>query len=514
MLFFLPPNLPPALPAVVQQVQRQKQEYPGIVIDFPKGGAAYDLLNDTVTFEGGVTATYDVTVISSESLVIDHKNKKGIASGGVELRDPEAYLKTERLEFDWLAKTGHAENVYVQAGNMRVRADSLDISPAEWRMARARATLSRKNKPNYQITAKTVRIYPGKYGIANKVSLDLFGLDLGQVPEMRFDLDPRIDGFNLPAFAERKGVGFGVSWNSSFLLNENMVVGATWGSFPSRLPNYGMNIIWMDADPDKTFRQLKPHDDLKEQTGDGWFDNIAMKSPRMEANSIGGSRLLYMAASRWNTSTVARPQILNDVSKAYELIVESAGTVGSVDLRANARVQSIRESSSTPFVNRLESQIAVLSPMWYLTGNFGMQLRADLYNTFSENTEFGWARGQASLLYSPTEGITLGLAYSDTHTFGTPDFEFDRRLYIKAVHARMDYVRGPYTFRYLMKLDPRTGTPFDTEYEIALVAEGFQPFVVFRQFPSDFRIGVRFRIDDFVGRLQRRRMERTVDRPF
>jgi hypothetical protein len=331
---------------------------------------------------------------------------------------------------------------------------------------------------------------------------------------MRFDLDPRIDGFNLPAFAERKGVGFGVSWNSSFLLSDSAVLGATWGSFPSRLPTYGLNVIWMDADPDTTFRQLKPQDDLKEQTGDGWFDNIAIRSPRMEANSIGGARLLYMAASKWNTSTVARPEILNDVTKAYDLVFESAGTHGGFGLRANVRAQSIRESSETPFVNRLASQLALLTPVWYMTGNFGLQFRADIFNTFSENTEFGWVRGQASLLYSPTKGITMGVAFSDSHTFGTPDFEFDRRLYDSALHARFDYVRGPYTFRYLAKLDPKSGDLFDTEYEIALVAEAFEPFIVFRQFPSDFRIGVRFRIDDFVGRLQRRRVQRTIERPF
>jgi hypothetical protein len=514
MLFFLPPTLPPALPlaAQEQQPQRQKMSFEGLDVEFM--GMTVDPETGTYTFTGFVTAKYDLTVVSAQELVVDAKNKKGVASGGVELRDPEAFLRTDRLDFDWGAKTGNASNVYVQAGNMRVRAETLEITPEEWRMDRAKATLSRKNNPDYEIIASKVRIYPGRYGIAQGVKLDLFGLTLGTVPEMRFDLDPRIEGFNLPAFAERKGVGFGVSWNSSFLLNDNAVLGGTWGSFPHRFPGYGLNVIWMDADPDKTFRQLKPQDDLKEQTGDGWFDNIAIKSPRMEANSIGGARLLYMAASKWNTSTVARPELLNDVSKAYELVAESAGTTAGFGMRANVRIQSIRHDAHSPFVNRFESMLAALSPVWYLTGNFGFQVRADLFNTFSENTEFGWVRGQASLLYSPMEGIMLGAAYSDSHTYGTPDFEFDRRLYDKAVHGRLDYNRGPYTFRYLLKLDPSTGRIFDTEYEIALVAEGFQPFVVYRQFPSDFRIGVRFRIDDFVGRLQRRRVERTIDRPF
>jgi hypothetical protein len=234
----------------------------------------------------------------------------------------------------------------------------------------------------------------------------------------------------------------------------------------------------------------------------------------MEANAIGGERLLYMAATRWNTSTSARPELLNDVTKAFEFVVESAGTVSGFALRANSRVQSIRRDTRSPFVDRLESQFAALTPMWYLSENLGVQVRADLFTTYSENTEFGWLRGQVGLLYSPIAGVTMGVAFSDSHEFGTPDFGFDRRLYDSAFHGRIDYARGPYTVRYLVKVDPKSGQFFDTEYELALVAEGFQPFVVYRQFPSDFRIGVRFRLDDFIGRLQRRRVERDFQRPF
>lgn len=515
MLFALPPSLPPAAPAMAQQQeQRQTQTFEGLEVEFPEGGASYDFAAGTVTFTGSVRARYDLTVLTAQRLVINTIDRTGVASGGVELRDPEALLRTDFLEFNWELKTGKATNVYVQAGNMRIRAETLEIEPGEWRMERATATLSRKRNPDYEIIADRVRIYPGRYGIANGVSLDLFGLRLGEVPEMRFDLDPRIEGFNLPAFAEKRGVGFGVSWNSSFLLSDQTVLTATWGSFPSRLPNYGAQIIWMDANPDETFRKLKPHDDLKEQTGDGWFDNIAIRSPRMEAAAIGDGRLLYMLGTRWNTSTSARPELLNDVTKAYELVAESAGTHGGFALRANSRVQSIRSSPDTPFFERLESQFAALTPMWYLGHNLGVQFRADLYNTMSEQGEFSWLRGQLSLLYSPMEGVTLGVAYSDSQEYGTPDFLFDRRLYDKAYHARLDYSRGPYTLRYLIKMNPETGIVFDTEYELALVAEGFEPFVVYRQFPSDFRIGVRFRIDDFVGRLQRRRVERELVRPF
>ncbi len=512
MLFFLAP-LPGLNPAMVQEQARQSQQYGGLQVTYERQ-VEIDTEAGTVVFQGAVRAQYDQTVVSSETLVLDYKNNVGTASGGVVLTDPEAYLSTDELVFNWKDKTGSAKNVYVQVGNMRIRGETLSITPQEWRIDRARATLSRKKNPQYEIRAKVVRIHPGEYGIAKRVSLDLFGLDIGTAPEMRFDLDPRIDGFNLPSIAEKKGVGLGVSWASGFLLNDNTVLGATWGSFPQRLPNYGVSVILMNADPDKTFRQLKPMDDLKEQTGDGWFDNVSVAGPLNETAAIGSPRLLYMVASKWNTSTVARPELLNDVSKAYEGVVESSGNLNGFNVRMVSRLQSIRESSTTPFVERFASHLTVQSPMLYLSQRIGLQARADVFGTVSENTSFSWARGQLGLLWSPTQGITLGVAYSDSKTFGSPDFGFDRRLYETAVHARLDYVRGPYTFRYLVKYDPRTSQIFDREWEVALVMEAFEPFAVFREFPSDYRVGVRFRIDDFRGRLQRRNQARTIDRPF
>lgn len=512
MLFFLAP--PIGLPlAMVQDQGRQTQEIGGLQVSYDRQ-VEIDTEKGTIVFQGSVRAQYDLTVVSSDTLTLDYKNNVGTASGGVTLTDPEAFLSTETLEFNWKEKTGFAKNIYVQVGNMRIRGELLTITPEMWRIDRARATLSRKANPQYEIKARVVRIQPGKYGIAKHVSLDLFGLGLGTAPEMRFDLDPRIDGFNLPSIAEKKGVGLGISWASGFLLNDNTVLGATWGSFPSRLPNYGVSVTLMNADPDKTFRQLKPMDDLKEQTGDGWFDNVSVAGPRNETAAISSPRLLYMVASKWNTSTIARPDPSDTVSKAYEVVVESSGRVEGFGVRMATRVQSIREASESPFVDRVVSHLTVQSPTLYLSHRVGLQARADVFGSLSSNETFSWTRGQVGLLWSPTDGVTLGVAYSDSRSYGTPDFGFDRRLYDRAVHARLDYVRGPYTFRYLVKYDPTTSQIFDREWEVALVMEAFEPFAVFRENPSDYRIGVRFRIDDFRGRLQRRNQSRTIDRPF
>ncbi|MCH8980057.1 MAG: LPS-assembly protein LptD, partial [Armatimonadetes bacterium] len=299
--FVLPPSVLAALaflsgPAAVQQ---QVQEFGDLQIKFTEP-AEFNVKEGTATFTGAVEAKYGLTVITSRSLVIDYVNGKGTAMGGVELRDPEGFLTTDRLEFDWQARTGRAENVFVQVGNVRLRADTLTIGPDLWLLEGATATLSRRKSPKYEIVAERVRIHPGRYAVAEHVGMRLFGSKLGWLPEVRFDLDPRIEGFNLPSFAEKKGVGFGVSWNSSFLLNDHVALGAVWNTFPQRAPVYGLELIYMTSDPDKTFRRVKPHSDLGEHFGDGWFDNVAVKSPLREAAAIGSPRVTYAVATEWS----------------------------------------------------------------------------------------------------------------------------------------------------------------------------------------------------------------------
>lgn len=513
--FALPPSILATIALLTGPVAppQQVQEIGDLQISYTEP-AVLNVEAGTFTFTGEVVARYDLTVIKSQRLVIDYRNGTGVAEGGVELTDPEAYLTTDRLEFDWNAKTGRAENVYVQVGNVRLKAEVLTIGPNVWVMERATGTLSRRKSPKYEIAAERVRIYPGRYALAEHVGMRLFGAKLGWLPQVRFDLDPRIEGFNLPAFAEKKGVGFGVSWNSSFLLNDSVALRAAWNTFPHRVPVYGLELMYMTSDPDKTFKRVRPHSDLGEQFGDGWFDNVRVRSPLSEFGSIGSPRTTYTIATAWGRSTFARPVITNDVAKMVEAVVETAGNVAGFGLRANLRLHRIRGAAKTPFVDRSVTQLAAITPAWKVANGLRFHLRGDALGTNGENTRFGWLRAQGALIWRPAESFTMGVAYSTSRMYGTPDFGFDRLFYNSALHARADYSAGPYTLRYLVRYDPATRAVFDTEYELALVAEGFEPFIIFRQSPSDFRLGVRFRIDDFVGRLQRRNVKRDIGRPF
>ncbi len=487
---------------------RKSQEIGGLEVKY-ENQVEIDTENGKVTFVGSVVAKFDQTEIRCERLALDYRSYEGVAEGGVEIIDPEAFLTTETLRFNWRLKTGEASNVYANIGNMRMWAGNLSIEPMEWTMTRASATLSRRKHPDYKINSPKVRIYPGKYGIAKNVTFDLLGAHLGTAKEMRFDLDPRIDGFNLPSVTNKKGVGLGVSWNSSFLLSDSLVLGGNWGSFPSRAPGYGLDLTLMSSDPDKTYRKLKPQDDLKEQMGDGWFDNIGVRGPSQESRAVGSPRTIYSIATKWNTSTFGRTVVSNNVSKEFEGVFESAGKKAGFSFRGTARAQRIRPESATPFVDRLAFRGTALAPLIALSPTVGIQVRGDLFTTSSKRGDYSWLRGQAALVWSPSEQASVGVAYSSTSVHGTPDLLFDEPLYKQALHGRIDLLSGPYTIRFLVKANPSTGEFFDREYEVALVAESFEPFISVRQLPNDYRIGVRFRMQSFVSRMQRRKATRS-----
>ena len=109
------------------------------------------------------------------------------------------------------------------------------------------------------------------------------------------------------------------------------------------------------------------------------------------------------------------------------------------------------------------------------------------------------------------DGFQFGAAYVLAEEFGVADFEFDRLNMIEGLHFRADYRKGPYSLRYLAKYDLRASDWFDREWEVAFAAGAFEPYIQRREFPGDFVIGVRLRINEFTSRIQQREVERLDD---
>ena len=98
---------------------------------------------------------------------------------------------------------------------------------------------------------------------------------------MRFDLDPRIQGFQIPSIAEKKGVGLGVSWSSSFFLNDDLIV--------SDYDFYDPNVVFKSV-------QLKSFSDTETQLDDLSIGYSGSFHPIVN-NSTGATYVTYLSAT-------------------------------------------------------------------------------------------------------------------------------------------------------------------------------------------------------------------------
>jgi hypothetical protein len=458
-------------------------------------------------FGGGVEATYGPTVVRCERLIIDSKGSKGRAIGQVVLTDPEGRLEARDLEFDWLAKTGSATGVLVQIGTVRIETESISVEPETWTLGRSTGFLARASRPPVAFQARSVTLRPGRHGVARQVYLLAYGARLGPVASVPFSLRKRVKGIGLPSVANRKGAGLGVSWDGQLPLGDHGSLSAFWNTFPKRPNAFGAELAYSPLDPESG-TLIVPGSELSERAGDGWFNNVAVRSPCQESSDLKASRASFSLGSVWNQGAIARRSAVQTVSKALDLSAEFGGFRLGWGGKGLFKFQSVRDSSQAPFLSRALAQFTLKPPDMTLGRGLRAVARCDVFGTFSERGQFGWARLETGVVFGPQGPWTLGAAWVVGRSSGAPDFSFDRLYSERAVHLRADWVSGPYTARYLAKYDFDRMLWYDREYEIAVVANVFEPYVLVRDFPSDTRFGIRFRLDGLGDKLKERNRSR------
>lgn len=513
---YLPPLALQTAPAVQQTAKRSQAVDETLRVTF--SDSEYDVETGEMVYRGGVTATYGVTKISAQVLRINMTEKTGHAEGGVSVDDPEASLHASTLDFNWEDKTGTATGVRLRADNVFITAQSAEVFPERWELKGATGSLARDEGAPIRFEAESVTIKPGRSGVARRVFLRVFGTKLGPIPRLSFTLRKRVKGLGIPSITNRKGKGLGIAWDSSFAIGDHGAASAFWEAFPRREPGFGLQYSFSPLSPDAT-TLITPQSDLDERYQDGWFDNVSVRTPDEEHDSYRSPRTTFSVGTSWNQGTTARPIDVESVSKAIEFVVESGGVwpparkdqptpKTSYGTLANLRLQRIRFDNNQPFINRLVGEGTLLSPKLQVAPNLFGQVRLDTFGTVSENGTFGWGRVETGLIYQPSKAFTFGLGFGVGSASGRPDFPFDGLIANRSLLARADYSAGPWTVRYLAKYDTSRDLWYDREYEIALVARQFEPYLVYRQFPSETRLGIRFRIDNLRDRLTRRAQDR------
>ncbi len=509
-------------PPAVQNQQEQEQEYRqqtelsgGLLITYDNWN--YDGDTGVVVFEGNVVAEHQSSKLVASRLELNEKTKTGTAIGGVTLTDPEGTITAGVIEFAWSdgvlndpenaeghMLTARAEQADIRLGNTRLYSDSIKVFTDRWELAGVKGTLSREQNPSYWLEAERAVIFPGDRGVAYRLHLRIKGTRIGPLPSFSFSLNQRQEGMSIPSVRNDKEKGLGVTWDYNRALTDHSTANISFSSFKSYRPSYGASYAYSPLTSDATSARIAPIGDMGERFGDNWFDNIRTQTWAEEDGYMRQRRLTYGVGSYWNIGTAVRPDGTDDASKMIELVYETGGPIQQFGTWLQGRLQRIRSTPDQDFRNRILMQGAIQAPAIPLTNTLDFRTRADIFGTLSEEGVFGFARMQAGVVWKPNTNVTMGAAYVFSGQSGKADFGFDRLHSAHAWHLRADWTSGPYTVRGLAKHDPNLGGWYDYEYEVALVAEAFEPFIVYRKVTSDFSFGIRFRIGDFVDRLRNR----------
>lgn len=509
MPIFPPLILPnPGLEHEALPVQRQstsidssfRVEYQTVRQDFETG---------QMVFEGAVRAFYGPTEVICESLVLDLRTETGEANGGVRILDPEGTIRAERVTFNWAegAKTGKAFSALIEVGGVSISASEVGVAPGVWTLRDASFTLEDLERSRTLVTAREVTIELGRRGVAKHVFFQVLGQRLGPIPSYTFNLDRRVSGLKPPTLALRGGGRVGAEWNSTVLLGDRLAFSGDASAFPGERPASNFYLVASGLAPGESSRPLRPRNDLDERFSDGYFNNIGIRTPEDERGTIRSPHLLYAVGTSANHGTRGRKAQGLNVSKNWELVGEAGGALAGFGWQGSARVQRIGGSVPGDWVNRGVVGATVLLPDREF-GGFSLLTRIDGQAMGGDGNTFGFGRVETGLVSNVRSGFRFGGALVLAGEFGTPDFEFDRLNVLSGVYLRADYAKGPYTFRYLAKYDLRAGEWFDREWEVALAAGSFEPYIQRREFPDEFRFGVRLRLTEFFGRLQDREVRR------
>lgn len=491
---------PQPTPLVVQQTMQVDQ-----VLKVSYTAVDVDPIAKTLHFTGDVVAVYGTTTLRCRSLRLDMEARRGVAEDGVSAVDGDSTLACRRLAFDWMNKTGEAEDATLTAGSLQLAASKVRVLEATYEVERASLSLDRSGQSGVKIEAESATIVPGKQGVARRAFVHIGGTKLGPFATYRFNLDERANRFSWPGLELEGGKKPKLSWRSTFEVGRDLYATGNWASLQGEYPYLGVFVGFSPAGLNDPAAPVVPTSDLREFASLGWFNQIGMRQPESVTGAFRQRRLTFGVGSSINESTEVRSPNEPDVSKPFDLVTELGGPVGPAGGRLTARYQRIQPRPKSGHVDRLYLSGTLVGPEFQLGHGLSLHSRMDGLHTVSEDHNFSWIRGEAGLLWQVTDSLRLGGAYVIGKNHGVPDFDFDRLIAPESWHLRFDLQSGPYGVSGLFKYDIDRRRWYDTEWEFSLYAGALQPYIQYRSWISQFKFGLRLRLDALDSILKRKR---------
>lgn len=461
-----------------------------------------------VTFEQGVRATFGSEILTADTLTLYPQDEKGDATGHVVVTDPAGLLSADNLSFSWKPgeKGGAGQNAHLDLAGVMINAETFQSipgnPPAEVFTNVVGTSCANEKTPLYTIHSPRVIFYPGKEGIIRHPTVYIYGHRIITLPTHTFTLDPRVKGIGLPGLAFGRGK-FGILWAPSKLIDDRTAFSMDIRSFRGEHFTADAYVSRSFLSADKATTLITPKSDLSERFTNSYFDSIRVLTPEVgEANNRSPRNDLSIGSS-WNHGSTNDPT--PDIySKLIEGVYELGGPVGKYGYQASLRAQDIRLNND-PYHPRIVSQGTLGAPSYRLANKVFATGRIDT-STFLGSTAFGWVRTEAGLYTTPTSWLTLSAGFAHGNEAGRALFPADRLLIRNEAIGRFDFNLGPRQFSLMFKRDYDRNEWY-REYMARQVVGCLEFFVVSRQFPRSYQLGVTLRIDQFLHILQSRKLD-------
>ncbi|MDR3690188.1 MAG: LptA/OstA family protein [Fimbriimonas sp.] len=500
------PLLPSAAMPPIQQTGvpiYSSQSVDGVTFTFRN--VLINAKSNVATFTNGVIVKYEETTIHADTVTVDQKGQHASAKGHVHVDDPTGTVDSDNIEVWWNKESrrsviNHGE---VRVGSAHLTVDRLDIAPKLWVMLNARGTTSRATPPWYEVRARKVTLFPGKYGKLTRPSLYLFGHLIGTFPDRTFNLDPRSEGLGLPSLAFSNGQ-FGTNWQGGLFVDHSTDFAFALGAFPGSFPSYGGSLTHTYLPDEKSTTYLTPTSNFGEMFSEGYFESIHVSSPSQEDGNLRYARKSLAFDSNWNVSpTGQRIDLLYD--QPAEVVFDLGGPLGKFAYMSQTRLQTIKQLDQNVEARAIVNDALGL-PAVKISRDIRTLARIDMKG-FLGPRDFAWARLITGLAYEPVKQVRLSAAGYLAADSGRPDYQFDRLASINGCVFRGDFDLGPTKFTFMSKYDPRLGW-FDHEYTFSQVVGCFEPFILYREYPNEYAFGLRLSIGNLTDLITRRNFVR------
>jgi hypothetical protein len=467
----------------------------------------------TASYDGGVKVVYGVTTVVCDKLTVNLATMHAVATGHVHVTDPDVNLDAQELEFTWAPgkESGHLDSFNGTFDGLHIRSSAANITHSKIELGDVDFRPDSGIPNLYRLRSPRITIVAGRYIRIEHPHLKVFGLDIPWHKTIYHSLDRRVDGPGLPTISLKDGSP-GISYYPSFLVGSTSVF-QVWGNiFRGSLPLYGAQISHTFLNPNVPDQgHIVPGSDLDSRFGYGFFDNVTVPSPEYEFSRERLHRSSISFDSQANEGSGDRLPG-GSVTKLGEATYENGGPLGPLGQITDVRLQSVTQQGDGRYVNRLEAETSVGVPPLHLSRDIQSVIRFDAEG-FAGDQAYGWARAQFGLAFRPFNPITLSAAYVTATQSGTPDLTTDELYNYGAWCYRADAYLGSIRASYLERRY-LSGRFFDDEYQVSHVVGSFDLFVIYRRFPSAFRVGFTLRTDDILASFQKHHPEaQSSDKP-